>query len=77
MRLEVVTIELDDPFGDDPNDFDNTAMAMATTAFEDTYLTIRDIDGPGWVDTLRTGMFDKNDTERLTTEQSWLLATVV
>jgi predicted membrane chloride channel (bestrophin family) len=75
MSLEVEAIELDDPFGDDPNDFDNSAMAM--TAFEDTYLTIRDIDGPDWVDTLRTRMFDKNDTERLTMEQSWLLATVV
>jgi hypothetical protein len=63
------------PLAKTPTTFDNSAMAM--TAFEDTYLTIRDIDGPDWVDTLRTRMFDKNDTERLTTEQSWLLATVV
>lgn len=27
MGLEAVAIELDDPFGDDPNDFDNLAMA--------------------------------------------------
>ena len=33
--------------GDDANDFDNNAMAL--TAFEDTYLTIKDVDGAEWV----------------------------
>jgi len=27
MGLEAVAMELDDPFGEDPNDFDNLAMA--------------------------------------------------
>jgi predicted membrane chloride channel (bestrophin family) len=30
MGLEAVAMELDDPFGDDPNDFDNLAMAEVT-----------------------------------------------
>ena len=68
-------IELDDPFGEDDNDFDNTAMAL--TAFEDTYLTIKDIDGPEWVDKLRVKMHDKNEAEKLATEQSWLLSATV
>lgn len=68
-------IELDDPFGEDDNDFDNTAMAL--TAFEDTYLTINDVDGPEWVDKLRVKMHDKNDSENLATEQSWLLSATI
>jgi predicted membrane chloride channel (bestrophin family) len=30
MGLDAVAIEWDDPFGDDPNDFDNLAMAEVT-----------------------------------------------
>eukprot|EP00977_Amphora_coffeiformis_P010512 scaffold2476_cov193-Amphora_coffeaeformis.AAC.7 len=75
MGLEIVAIELDDPFGDDENvrtlrrracgvsgvvivslmDFDNDAMAK--TAFEDTYITMADIDGVEWVDNLRVRSF--------------------
>ena len=61
--------------GDDDNDFDNGAMAL--TAFEDTYLTIRDVDGPEWVDTLRVRMHDQGNAEQLATEQSWLLSKIV
>lgn len=75
MGLEVVAIELDDPFGEDDNDFDNAAMAL--TAFEDTYLTIRDIDGSEWVDILRVRMQDRTKTDDVTTEQSWLLSRIV
>ena len=50
MGLEVVAIELDNPFGDDPNDFN--CLALANTAFEDIYLFIRDCDGPEWADLL-------------------------
>ena len=50
MGLEVVAIELDNPFGDDPNDFD--CLALAHTAFEDIYLFTRDCDGPEWADLL-------------------------
>jgi len=43
VGLELVAIELDDPFGDDANDFDN--LVVAETVMEDVYLTIRNIDG--------------------------------
>jgi hypothetical protein len=45
---------------------------MAHTSFEDTYLTILDVDGPEWADFLRYRMNDKIN-ERLNTEQTWLL----
>ena len=61
--------------GEDENDFDNNAMAL--TAFEDTYLTIKDVDGREWVDILRVRMTDRNDTDNLTHEQSWLLSKIV
>lgn len=50
MGLEVVAIELDNPFGDDPNDFN--CLALAYTAFEDIYLFVRDCDGSEWADLL-------------------------
>jgi len=31
VGLETVSIELDDPFGDDENDFDNLGMALVST----------------------------------------------
>ena len=55
MGLEYVSIELDNPFGEDANDFDN--LGMAETAFEDTYLTILQCDGPQWTDRLRQRMY--------------------
>jgi len=41
--LENISEQLDDPFGDDPNDFDDLGMAQFT--FEDIYNTIIDVDG--------------------------------
>lgn len=70
VGLELIAIELDDPFGDDANDFDNAALAM--TSYEDTYLTILDVDGPAWADKLRGRMHDPANLE-LRPEQSWLL----
>ena len=43
VGLELVAIELHDPFGDDENDFDN--LGLAETAMEDAYLTMLDVDG--------------------------------
>jgi predicted membrane chloride channel (bestrophin family) len=54
VGLEVVSIELDNPFGNDANDFNNAAMAL--TAYEDCYLTILDVDGPEWTDRLHARM---------------------
>uniref|UniRef100_A0A7S1Y3W0 Bestrophin homolog n=1 Tax=Grammatophora oceanica TaxID=210454 RepID=A0A7S1Y3W0_9STRA len=87
MGLEYVSIELDNPFGDDDNDFDNLGMAL--TAFEDTYLAILEMDGAEWTERLRHKMGDcgyAHDGRKTTskasaspsnasgsTEQSWLL----
>mmetsp|Transcript_50900 Transcript_50900/g.75437 ORF Transcript_50900/g.75437 Transcript_50900/m.75437 type:complete len:392 (-) Transcript_50900:383-1558(-) len=43
IGLEYVSMELDDPFGDDPNDFDD--LTFAQMAFEDIYIAINEIDG--------------------------------
>jgi hypothetical protein len=43
VGLEFVSIELDDPYGDDPNDLD--ILGLAKTVFEDIYICIYDCDG--------------------------------
>lgn len=43
VGLEYVSMELDDPFGDDPNDFDD--LGMAQVVFEDIYVAIYRTDG--------------------------------
>lgn len=43
VGLEFVAIELDDPFGDDPNDFD--VYGLATVTFKDIYIFIFDLHG--------------------------------
>ena len=43
LGLEYVCMELDDPFGDDPNDFDD--LGMAQLVFEDIYISIYKLDG--------------------------------
>ena len=61
LGLEYVSIELDDPFGDDPNDFD--AKSMAQSVFEDLFITVYKTDGAISAETLR-GMVStmiKND----------------
>lgn len=73
--LEVVAIEMDNPFGDDANDFDNAALAC--TAYEDTYLTILDVDGSEYADKLRLRMHDATHDVVFPTEQSFLLRNIV
>lgn len=46
--------------------------AMAQVAYEDTYLTILDVDGEEAADQLRARMYDPNESLP-STEQSWLL----
>jgi len=74
VGLETVSIQLDDPFGHDENDFDN--LGMAYTAFEDTYATIYDCDGAEWTDQLRYRMRGYTDSDEtiVPSERSWLLA---
>merc|ERR1719273_1907097 len=43
LGLECVSIEMDDPFGDDPNDFD--VMGFARVVFDDIYIVIQDMEG--------------------------------
>jgi predicted membrane chloride channel (bestrophin family) len=43
IGLELSNIEMDDPFGDDPNDFN--VEAIATNAYRDILVLIHDIDG--------------------------------
>lgn len=43
IGLEHVSIELEDPWGDEPNDFDD--LGMAEIVFDDIYINITDIDG--------------------------------
>jgi len=54
LGLETVSIELDDPFGDDANDFKNLLMSYAV--FEDVYTTVADVDGDECADKLRNAM---------------------
>lgn len=48
---EYVSMELDDPFGDDPNDFDD--LGMAEIVFEDIYITLYKRDGMESAEKLR------------------------
>jgi hypothetical protein len=45
---------LDDPFGDDPNDFD--VLGLAQVVFEDVYISIYDVDGKEAADAIRRGL---------------------
>lgn len=54
MGIEYVSIELENPFGNDANDFNN--IRMAHVSFEDVYTVIADIDGEEWADGLRRKM---------------------
>lgn len=54
VSLELVSIESDDPFGDDDNDFD--CYAYARVVFEDSYLMINDTDGQEYADMVRRRM---------------------
>jgi hypothetical protein len=51
IGLEYVSMELDDPFGDDPNDLDD--LGMAQLVFEDIYISIYKLDGEDAAYTLR------------------------
>jgi len=52
IGLEYVSMELDDPFGDDPNDFDD--LGMAQMVFEDIYITLFKLDGSKTAEELRS-----------------------
>uniref|UniRef100_A0A7S3P5P1 Bestrophin homolog n=1 Tax=Amphora coffeiformis TaxID=265554 RepID=A0A7S3P5P1_9STRA len=57
MGLEYANIELDDPFGDDPNDFPSTRWAESV--YEDVYIAIYKTDGYQRAMELRTRITDR------------------
>ena len=63
VGLEFVSIEFDDPFGDDPNDFD--VLGLARVAFEDIYVSLYDIDGKVAAENLRRGVEAPLDQQQL------------
>eukprot|EP00521_Asterionellopsis_glacialis_P004707 CAMPEP_0195275898 /NCGR_PEP_ID=MMETSP0706-20130129/18184_1 /TAXON_ID=33640 /ORGANISM="Asterionellopsis glacialis, Strain CCMP134" /LENGTH=300 /DNA_ID=CAMNT_0040333377 /DNA_START=59 /DNA_END=961 /DNA_ORIENTATION=- len=72
VGLEYVSIDMDDPFGDDPNDFNNLAMAL--TAFEDVYVNIYMVDGCEWADKLRLKMCTgPEELSNLPPDRKWLI----
>lgn len=76
VGLEFVSIELDDPYGDDPNDLD--ILGLAKTVFEDIYICIYDCDGEESAKGLKRYFAHndsprptKNSHKRLTSEVAW------
>lgn len=57
IGLEYVSIEMDDPFGDDPNDFDDWGMAQVI--IEDIYISIFNTDGVAAAKCLRRRVVDQ------------------
>ena len=57
--LMLVSIMLDDPFGNDPNDFNVTAYARF--AMDDALIMVYDIDGNEWANTLQRKMGEDVD----------------
>jgi len=57
MGLEYANIELDDPYGSDPNDF-NT-VRWAESVYEDVYIAIYKTDGYQRAMELRTRITDR------------------
>jgi len=51
LGVEFLNIDLIDPFGDKPNDFD--CLGLAQVVFDDIYITIRDLDGSDVADSLK------------------------
>jgi predicted membrane chloride channel (bestrophin family) len=70
IGIELVSNELEDPFGNDPNDFNN--MAMASLAFDDTFLLIMQVDGKEYTDKLLARL-QKTTKETTPHEEMWLL----
>jgi predicted membrane chloride channel (bestrophin family) len=54
LGLDATAVELDDPFGEDANDFD--VGAYAQYAIDDVIIMIYDADGEEWADALRYKM---------------------
>lgn len=71
LGLETVSLQLDDPFGTDENDFDN--LGMAKTVFEDVIRSIDMVDGTEWAMKVRANMKGEADDEHYASEATGLL----
>jgi len=63
VGLEYVSIEMDDPFGDDPCDFDVHGLALGV--IDDIYIAIYDIDGKDAADALKQSVHGDDDKEEI------------
>ena len=61
MGLEFVSMELSDPFGNDPSDFDD--LGHAQLAMEDCYICIYRLDGKAWAKALRKRLKTKEKVD--------------
>eukprot|EP00549_Striatella_unipunctata_P002993 CAMPEP_0118702760 /NCGR_PEP_ID=MMETSP0800-20121206/18098_1 /TAXON_ID=210618 ORGANISM="Striatella unipunctata, Strain CCMP2910" /NCGR_SAMPLE_ID=MMETSP0800 /ASSEMBLY_ACC=CAM_ASM_000638 /LENGTH=118 /DNA_ID=CAMNT_0006604053 /DNA_START=606 /DNA_END=962 /DNA_ORIENTATION=+ len=57
IGLEYIAMELDDPFGDDRNDFDDSGMAQLV--YEDICYAIYKLDGSEWATRLRNKVLSR------------------
>lgn len=69
LGLEFVSMELDDPFGDDANDLDVEGLAMVVC--DDIYIGIHDMDGIEAADRLKKNVSLRKQHNRLTSVQVW------
>jgi predicted membrane chloride channel (bestrophin family) len=63
VGLEYVSIEMDDPFGDDPCDFD--VHGLSRVVLEDIYIAIFDIDGKEAANALKGLVVGDDDDEQV------------
>ena len=68
VGLELVGAELDDPFGDDDNDFNN--QILGEMAVRDVYLTLLDVDGEEWANKFRNRVDFNSQTNKNSSKKS-------
>lgn len=71
LGIEFVSIEMDDPFGEDANDFD--VINLASVVFDDIYVTIRDVDGSEKTQKLREYIEDPPDRDIVSRNQDTII----
>lgn len=77
LGLEFIAIEMDDPFGDDPNDFD--VYSFANVVYDDIYIASRDLDGAAGAASLKAtveGVYRVDASDESSLIHSELLGTL-
>ena len=67
LGLEFVSLEMDDPYGDDPNDLDIESLALKV--FEDIIMCIEDVDGDEKANILRNYCKFMEDAEECAADE--------